>query len=385
MARKAKKDALVINEAEFLYWKIKNLADGLSMMGLRYPDVPLYIKNNLSEKFEIRKYQEEAFQYSINYIENMAKDKQVHMLYHMATGSGKTYIMAGMILYYYKHGYRNFLFFVNQGNIVEKTKENFTNKNFAKYLFADKIVIDGENIEVKIVENFQDYDSDAINIKFTTVQQLHEDLNKTKENCTTLQDYEDIRTVLIADEAHHLNADTKKDKAEKKHEESWESSVNNVFRANRYNVMIEFTATCDLKNENIYNKYRDKIVYNYPLLKYREDGYTKEFLNLQSTFNPLERTIQAMLLSQYRLKLFEKYRLIVKPTILLKSKTIAENQEFYEMFVDYIANDFGVADIDKIRKNATGIVEKMFEFFKERELSDQDLVAELKQNFSAEH
>ena len=55
-----------------------------------------------------------------------------------------------------------------------------------------------------------------INIKFTTVQQLHEDLNKTKENCTTLQDYEDIRTVLIADEAHHLNADTKKDKAEKK-------------------------------------------------------------------------------------------------------------------------------------------------------------------------
>ena len=385
MARKAKKDALVINEAEFLYWRIKTLAEGLTAMGIGFPDLPLYIKNNLSGKFEIRKYQEEAFQYSINYIENMAKDKQVHMLYHMATGSGKTYIMAGMILYYYKYGYRNFLFFVNQGNIVEKTKENFTNKNFAKYLFADKIVIDGENIDVKIVENFQDYDPDAINIKFTTVQQLHEDLNKTKENCTTLQDFEDIRTVLIADEAHHLNADTKKDKAEKKYEESWENSVNNVFRANRYNVMIEFTATCDLKNENIYNKYRDKIVYNYPLLKYREDGYTKEFLNLQSTFTPLERTIQAMLLSQYRLKLFEKHGLIVKPTILLKSKTIAENQEFYEMFVDYIANDFSVADIDKIRKNATGIVERMFAFFKERELSDQDLVAELKQNFSEEH
>ena len=50
----------------------------------------------------------------------MAKDKQVHMLYHMATGSGKTYIMAGMILYYYKHGYRNFLFFVNQGNPYQR-------------------------------------------------------------------------------------------------------------------------------------------------------------------------------------------------------------------------------------------------------------------------
>lgn len=386
MARRAaKKEPKSISESDFLYGKIKAVVDGLYMLGVTLPELPLYIKNNLSEKFEIRKYQDEAFRYSINYIENMAKDRQIHLLYHMATGSGKTYIMAGMILYYYKHGYRNFLFFVNQGNIVEKTKENFTNKEFAKYLFADKIIIDGENIEIKVVDNFQDYDRDAINIKFTTVQQLHEDLNKTKENCTTLQDYEDIRTVLIADEAHHLNADTKKDKEERKNEESWESSVNNVFHANRYNVMMEFTATCDLKNESIYEKYRDKIIYNYPLLKYREDGYTKEFLNLQSTFSPIERTIQAMLLSQYRLKLFEKQGIIVKPTILLKSKTIAENQEFYEKFIDFIANDFSSADIEKIRKNATGIVEKMFDFFKERGLSDEDLITELRQAFSAEH
>lgn len=53
-------------------------------------------------------------------------------------------------------------------------------------------------------------------------------------------------------------------------------------------------------------KHKDKTAYNYPLLKFREDGYTKEFLNLQSTFHPMERTLQAMLLSQYRLKLFEK-------------------------------------------------------------------------------
>ena len=45
--------------------------------------------------------------------------------------------------------------------------------------------------------------------------------------------------------------------------------------------MLEFTATCDLKNENIYEKYRDKIIYDYPLLKYREEGYTKEFLKMQ--------------------------------------------------------------------------------------------------------
>ena len=100
----------------------KTLAEGLAAMGMDFPEVPLYIKNNLSPRFQIREYQEEAFQYSIYYIEHMAGGRQIHLLYHMATGSGKTYIMAGMILYYYKHGYRNFLFFVDQKPIVEKTK-----------------------------------------------------------------------------------------------------------------------------------------------------------------------------------------------------------------------------------------------------------------------
>ena len=97
-----------------------------------------------------------------------------------------------------------------------------------------------------------------------------------KQYSTTIQDYEARKTVFIADEAHHLNAGTKKSKEEKKTEESWENSVDRIFKANKENVMLEFTATCDLKNENIYEKYRDKIIYDYPLLKYREEGYTKE-------------------------------------------------------------------------------------------------------------
>jgi type III restriction enzyme len=46
----------------------------------------------------------------------------------MATGSGKTVMMAGLILYLYERGYRKFLFFVNRGQIVEKTKDNFINQ-----------------------------------------------------------------------------------------------------------------------------------------------------------------------------------------------------------------------------------------------------------------
>ena len=53
----------------------------------------------------------------------------------MATGSGKTLIMAGAILELYRLGYRNFIFFVNTDTIIRKTKENFLNPNSSKYLF----------------------------------------------------------------------------------------------------------------------------------------------------------------------------------------------------------------------------------------------------------
>lgn len=380
-----KQDEVVIDESKFLYGKI----NAAVQVGLTLPELPLYLTNNLSEKFIMRDYQKQAFQYTIYYLENLAKNKQIHLLYHMATGSGKTYIMAGLILYYYKKGYRNFLFFVNQSNIVEKTKENFYNKSFSKYLFAQDIAIDGQNVDINIVDNFQDYDRFNINIKFTTIQKLHEDLNTSKEGNTTLQDFDDIKVVMIADEAHHINADTKKKKTKDEiiADESWEQSVNKIFTANKDNVLFEFTATCDLKNPQILEKYTDKIIYNYNLLKYREDGYTKEFLNFQSTLEPLYRVVEAMLLSQYRLKLFEKYGKNIKPTILLKSKSIDENKEFYGKFVEFISNEFSEADIDFVRNQTKNIEisDKMFNYFLENKITDEMLVTELKQAFSEEH
>jgi type III restriction enzyme len=44
--------------------------------------------------------------------------------------------MAALILDLYRHGYRNFLFFVNSGQIIETTKENFLNPASAKHLIA---------------------------------------------------------------------------------------------------------------------------------------------------------------------------------------------------------------------------------------------------------
>ena len=88
-------------------------------------DLPDYFETSLSRN--LRPYQEECFRNFLMYIANEFDGKQTrpHLLFHMATGSGKTLIMAGAMLYLFEQGYRNFLFFVDSTNIVEKTKDNF--------------------------------------------------------------------------------------------------------------------------------------------------------------------------------------------------------------------------------------------------------------------
>ena len=89
--------------------------------------LPEMIKTNLNPTFEMRPYQERAFENFAFWFEDTKnlRPRPSQVLFHMATGSGKTLIMAGLMLYLYKKGYRDFLFFVNLSNIVQKTKENF--------------------------------------------------------------------------------------------------------------------------------------------------------------------------------------------------------------------------------------------------------------------
>ena len=78
-----------------------------------------------------------------------------HVLFNMATGSGKTDLMAGLILYLYQEqGYQNFLFLVNTNGVLNKTIDNLTNMASNKYLYSPQIEIDGERIEIKQVQSF---------------------------------------------------------------------------------------------------------------------------------------------------------------------------------------------------------------------------------------
>ena len=179
------------------------------------------------------------------------KNIPTHLLYHMATGSGKTMIMAGLMLYLYEQGYRNFLFFVNSTNIINKTRDNFLNSSSSKYLFSDSVHLNKKQIKIKEVDNFQGANPDDINIVFSTIQGLHSRLNTPKENSVTYDDFENEKIVLLSDEAHHINATTKNARELSQSEmfdlNSWESTVTKIFNANNENLLLEFTATIDLK------------------------------------------------------------------------------------------------------------------------------------------
>ncbi|TXL12496.1 hypothetical protein BMR06_17440, partial [Methylococcaceae bacterium HT5] len=181
---------------------------------------------------------------------------------------------------------------------------NFLNAIASKYLFSETVQINNHQIRIKEVDNFQAANPDDINIVFSTIQGLHTRLNTPQENSITYDDFESEKIVLISDEAHHINAETRKTKdinqAELFDLNSWESTVNKIFNANNQNILLEFTATADLTNEQIIEKYRDKIIFDYPLKSFRMDGYSKEVKVLQSDIQPIDRTLQALLLSQFR-------------------------------------------------------------------------------------
>jgi len=351
-------------------------------------EIPLCISDNLNH--QLRPYQKEAYARFIFYTSQYKnRAERPHLLYHMATGSGKTLVMAGLIMYLYTKGYRNFLFFVNSTNILKKTKENFLNPLSSKYLFKEKTTIEGQEVFIKEVTEFDSANKEDINIHFSTVQGLHERFNNPKENCITYEDFKDKRIVLISDEAHHINALTKKTKELSKGEAedltSWENTVTKIFEANENNIMLEFTATLELNNLQIAQKYSDKIIFDYSLKKFREDGYSKEVKTLQADLPPVERAIQGIILSQYRLKIFNKYGQNIKPVILIKSKDIKESQKNEQEFHETIRN-LNVAiiqNIQNINKN-NDVIQKAFDYFASVGMTHYDLIDELKNDFVPE-
>ena len=298
--------------------------------GFVYPD---YIKHNL--KHQLRDYQKQSL-YNLNYTQ---KDANVasrfnQLLFHMATGSGKTDVMAADMLYFYhEFGYQNFLFVVNTNAVIAKTRENMLNVQSPKYLFSQPLNIDGMPIELREVTRFPtNSEPGVIYLRLTTIQTLANELNTPRENGLTYGDLEKQKLIILADEAHHFSVGTKS-KADQKNK-AWEYVLDRIRQANKDNRQLEFTATIDLNNEFIYEKYRDKVIFQYDLKEFQNAGYSKKISRLQANADDNEKMLNAVLLSQYRKRMAIQAGVRdFKPVILFKSNTIDVSKAAHKQFL----------------------------------------------------
>ena len=365
---------------QFLYQRL----DTVSEMGFLEKKIPDYLKDNLNPKFELRPYQEEAFARFFYCFDKdfPGKEKPLHFLFNMATGSGKTLIMAGLILYLYEKGYRNFLFFVNSTNIIEKTRDNFLNPLSSKYLFNKTLHFGTIRVAVTPVSTFEGVNENDINICFTTIQKLHLDLTTQKENALTYEDFKDKKIVLLADEAHHINTSTK---AGQELLISWEKTVERIFGQNPDNLLLEFTATLDYTHRSLADKYRNKVLYKYDLRQFRNDGYSKDVYIVQADFEERDRIVQALILNQYKQEVAAKHQINLKPVILFKAQRTIEQSQKNKADFHKLIDDLTAAHIANIRRSNIPLVQRAFQFFDDNDISDERLVGHLKREFQEDY
>jgi len=314
-----------------LYDEVKHLNESLFNEQLDW-DTPDYLSKNMVHTF--RYYQDAALRFfHYSQTDETFRFRNVnHVLFNMATGSGKTDLMAGLILYLYQeYGYQNFLFLVNTNGVLNKTIDNLTNQASEKYLYTPNIEIDGERIEIRQVETFPKTQSkNTIYLKLATVQRVAADIYTQKENAMGKEDYAKDKMIILGDEAHHYSASTK---TEKETEQSWEKAISTILNANEENRLLEFTATIDLENKNIYEKYKDKVLYRYALDRFIQDKYSKNVKRIQSGNKDADNMLNVILLSEYRRRYaLETYDVYMKPVIMFKSQRIDASNEAHEQF-----------------------------------------------------
>ena len=354
-----------------LYRLHQNLSIEISGLRKHSPElivIPDYVSNNL--KYRLFDWQREALEHFLYYLRDCRQEPRdnfepTHLLFNMATGSGKTLVMAACILYLYKNGYRHFIFTVNYNNIVDKTQNNFINTRHSKYLFKNPIIIDGRQVIIKEVNSFSS-NPECIEIKFTSIQLLHNEIHIERENTNTLADLNSKKIVILADEAHNLNAQTKTKVNQAKllkstfdletelanrsssrdiERKGWEHTLINLIlkrndrQQSNENICLEFTATVPDTNPAVLKKYSDKLIYRFDLKDFLRQGYTKEIILISSGLSKTQRVLLGLIFNWYRHQIALKYAIAnFKPIILFRSKDIESSKIDHQEFIDLIRN-----------------------------------------------
>lgn len=355
-------------------------------------NIPYLITENL--KNELRDYQSEAIE---NYIlmnnpdnEEILYDyedpvidfdsRNNHHLFHMATGAGKTMLMAASLLYLVSLGYKRFIFTTASTTLIGKTRFNLLpNLNSEKCEFKNKMIeINGQKLSIKEVSKFSKY-SKEIEIMFVSINKLHSDIVDIKENSINLRELSSMKIAILADEAHHFQVASK---AEQKKENNWENTISNILGINKDNKLLDFTATMDMKNDSIKDKYSDKLISDYTLKSFRVDGYSKEITLIQEE-NKEKRILKAIVINQLRYIIGLDNKINISPKILFKGiGTIDKlNQEMIEVLE--LISGFTINKLnDLIEENLDSEYFKILDQILTKDKEKEDFVSLLKRQFN---
>src|SRR5699024_1759071 len=224
---------------------------------------------------------------------------------------------------------QNFRFRLTTDPILTQAYHHLTSETPRQHLFREpRTVIAGQRIPTQQADVYPALpDPSAACVHRLPSERLHAELPEPKENALTYESLENMRLVLLADEAHHINAWTRRDKRKlgnKEYEErTWENTVNTLLQLNPANRLLEYTATINLNQDVLFEKYKDKIVYQYDLRRFMNDGYSKNVVLLRADEADENKMLNAILLSQYRKYIAQENDITLKPIILFKSNKIA--------------------------------------------------------------
>lgn len=190
------------------------------------------------------------------------------LTFALATGVGKTRLMGAFIAYLYtQHHIRNFFVVAPNTTIFEKLKKDLSDNNSAKYVFkglgcfsTPPQIITDDDYREKTLSLFESdvhifvYNIDKFNKEGANMKKMNELIGDSFYQA--LSDLPDL--VLIMDESHHYRA------------EKGAQALNEMHPL----LGLELTATPLVTKGNKQVPFKN-VVYEYPLSKAIEDGYTR--------------------------------------------------------------------------------------------------------------
>ena len=169
--------------------------------------------------------------------------------------------------------------------------------------------------------------------------------------------------------------------------ESWENTVERIFHQNRDNLLLEFTATHDYETPAMVEKYKNKVINRYDLLQFRNDGFSKDVVIVQSDFDLNRRILQALILSQYKHEVAAKneYRINLKPVILFKAHRTIEQSIQNKANFHRLIDELTAEQVEEIRQSNIPAVQRAFEFFDAEGTGNDELATILKREFQEDY